>query len=194
MKDPYQGLHVDAPWRFPTSLPGFGKKQGEVWKRPGSKPPYPTMTVEEIKALPIGQLADRTGSHLYFWTTQAHLPYAFEIIKAWGFYYSTMILWIKKPRGRPGFPTWPNFTEYCLFCRHRRGSLRSLKMWPRNDFYWPRGPHSAKPPEAYAMFRETTPGRMLDVFARERMPGYDAIGNAIDGQDINAAIAELLAR
>lgn len=191
MSGPYGAFRtivVDPPWTFPTSLPGFGRKQGDEWKRPGSKPPYPTMTIAEIAALPIRHIAAK-DAHLYFWTPQAFLPEAFRIVKGYGFTYSTMLHWIKPKRGRPGFPTWPTWVEYCLFCR--RGTLRSLRMWDTNVFHFPRGPHSRKPPEFLAMFEQTSPGPRVELFAREARPGWTPVGNAIDGRDIRVVLAEL---
>jgi N6-adenosine-specific RNA methylase IME4 len=44
--------------------------------------PYETMSVEEIKALNVADLADE-DCELYLWTTQKYLPDAFEVLKAW---------------------------------------------------------------------------------------------------------------
>jgi N6-adenosine-specific RNA methylase IME4 len=123
------------------------------------------MTNAEILALgpPIKRIL-APQAHLYLWATQYHLPVAFECLKAWGFTWSTMLLWVKKPRGRPGFPTWPNWVEYCLFAR--RGTLRTLKMHDTNVYEFPRAKHSQKPPEFRQMFTETSPGPRLELFAR----------------------------
>lgn len=182
----YQTIVIDPPWRYPTSLPGFGKKHGDVWKRPGSVVPYPTLTIAEIAALPIATLA-APDCHLYLWTTNAHLEAAYGVARAWGWTPSILLVWAKAPRGMSGFPTWNICTEFVLFCR--RGTLRPLKRQPRNWFAWKRGKHSAKPPEFLAMVEETSPGPRVEVFARERREGWASLGLDISGQDIREELA-----
>ena len=185
----YQTIVIDPPWRYATSLPGFGKRRGDgTWERPGSVVPYPTLTVAEIAALPIGNLAAK-DAHLYLWTTNHHLPTAFGIARAWGFTYSTALVWAKTPRGMSGQPAWNVCTEFVLFCR--RGSLPALTRQGRNWFAWQRGKHSAKPPEFLTMVEETSPGPRVEVFARVRRPGWDSIGQEIDGRDVRDVLRHL---
>jgi hypothetical protein len=63
----------------------------------GSRPlAYPSMTVEQIKALQVPAADD---AHLYLWTTSGYLPAAFDVAKAWGFTYSTTLVWAKNVMG-----------------------------------------------------------------------------------------------
>lgn len=184
----YRTIVVDPPWRYPTSLPGFGAKSGDVWKRPGSVVPYPTLTIAEIAALPMAAIA-APDCHLYLWTTNAHLEAAFSVARAWGFKPSITLVWAKAPRGMSGFPTWNICTEFVLFCR--RGTLKPLARQPRNWFEWKRGKHSEKPGEFLSMVAATSPGPRVEVFARRAHPDFDALGDAIDGRDIREALTGL---
>ena len=47
---------------------------------------YPTMSIEDIRALPVGELADRDCA-LFLWITFPMLLDALSVIKAWGFTY-----------------------------------------------------------------------------------------------------------
>ncbi len=173
----YRTIVCDPPWRYSTSLPGFGKKSGEVWKRPGSVLPYPTLTVAEIAALPVATLADPAGCHLYLWTTNAHLERAFGVARAWGFTPSITLVWCKAPHGMSGFPTWNICTEYVLFCR--RGTLKPLTRQPRNWFEWKRGKHSQKPEGLQDMVEATSPGPRLEMFARRPRDGWAVYGDEV---------------
>lgn len=165
----------DPPWRFSTSLPGFGKKEGEVWKRPGSVVPYATMTDAQIAALPLAQLA-APDCHLYLWLPNAKIEQGYRIARGWGWEPSIMLVWAKAPRGFAGFPTYSIATEFVLFCR--RGTLRPLRRYPRNWWHWKRGRHSAKPPEFLAIVEEVSPGPRLELFARGAgRPGWDQWGD-----------------
>ena len=48
-------------------------------------------------------------------------------------------------------------------------------------FNWPRGRHSAKPEEFFVLVERVSPGPYLEMFARERRPGWDAFGNEVEG-------------
>jgi N6-adenosine-specific RNA methylase IME4 len=170
----YATVYVDPPWRYSTSLPGFGKKEGEVWKRPGSVVPYPTMTIAQIAALPIGQIGAR-DSHLYLWMTNAFVEAGYRIARQWGWEPSILLPWCKAPRGFAGFPTYSIATEYLLFCR--RGTLRPLMRWPRNWFEYKRGKHSAKPPEFAEIIELVSPGPRCELFARDNRAGWASWGN-----------------
>ena len=79
----YKVIYADPPWEV---------KRGPDWGSNGvSKPlPYPTMTLEEIKALPVKELAEK-DSHLYLWTINKYIPEAYEVAKVWGFKVSCLL-------------------------------------------------------------------------------------------------------
>ncbi len=69
----YQVIYADPPWTYAVhhaSLQGIA--------------PYPSMTLEALKALPVADVA-APDSLLLLWATNPLLPAALELIEAWGF-------------------------------------------------------------------------------------------------------------
>ncbi len=79
----FQVIYADPPWQYDNS--GFAGS---------AESHYPTMSVEEICALPIAGLAENT-SVLFLWATNPLLPEALKVMSAWGFGYKTNMAWIK---------------------------------------------------------------------------------------------------
>lgn len=152
--------------------------------------PYPTMTVDAIAALPVESFA-QDDAHLYLWTTNRYLREAFDVARAWGFAYSTTLVWAKNPMGGGLGGAFGISTEFCLFAR--RGSLPALSRVKGTWFPWKRvyGPpvskgqkrqamHSVKPPEFFDTVMQVSPGPYLEMFARTRRMGWDAWGNEVE--------------
>jgi N6-adenosine-specific RNA methylase IME4 len=135
---------------------------------------YPTMSLEEIAALDVASLA-ADDAHLYLWTTNCYLHDLEGRVRAWGFRYSTTLVWAKKPQGVGLGDTFRLTTEFVLSCR--RGSLQSRCIVPQTCFHWPRGRHSAKPQEFYGLAESVTPGPYLDLFARAPREGWTVWGD-----------------
>ena len=47
------------------------------------------MTTEALKELDVGRIAHRDAA-LFMWATDAHIPDALELYRAWGFRYVTV--------------------------------------------------------------------------------------------------------
>lgn len=167
----YRTIVADPPWHYKGSLPRW---KGAAESGPRSEVPYSTMSIPEICALPVAELAE-ADAHLYLWTTNTHLEHAWSILKAWGFRYSTLLTWCKPPRGFAGFPTYNCTAEYVVF--GRRGSLKADTRIDTSWFQWPRGPHSAKPEAFLDMVEQVSPGPYLEMFARRNRLGWDTWGN-----------------
>ena len=80
---------------------------------------YETMTLEEIKALPVSEIAGEKA-HLYLWVPNALLPEGLEVMSAWGFEYKSNLVWEKVrkdggPDGRGVGFYFRNVTELVLF-------------------------------------------------------------------------------
>jgi transposase-like protein len=85
----YRTIVADPPWNRHGRSP---------WGGGTSRPlPYPTMTIDEIAALPVRELADKQA-HLYLWTINAYLEETYEIARLWGFKPSTLLTWTKPKR------------------------------------------------------------------------------------------------
>ena len=124
--------------------------------------------------LPVGDLAEDTA-HLYLWTTNTHLRHAWDICEAWGFRYSTLLVWAKAPMGASGFPAYPIQTEFVVFAR--RGSPTNKGRADRNWWQWKRGLHSAKPEAFIDIVEQVSPGPYLELFARRARFGWDYWGD-----------------
>ena len=78
---------ADPPWRFLN-------KTGKVAPEHRRLRRYATMTLDEIAALPVAQLA-ATPAHLYLWCPNALLPDGLAVMAAWGFTYKANLVWYK---------------------------------------------------------------------------------------------------
>lgn len=135
---------------------------------------YPTMSEDELRALPVGEwCAD--NCHLFMWTTHRFLPLAFELLEVWGFRYVCTFVWHKPGGFQPiGLPQYN--CEFAVYAR--RGSpafIDTKQFW--TCFEAPRREHSRKPGEFYATVKRVTVGRRLDVFSREAREGFSQHGN-----------------
>ena len=83
----FSTIYADPPWKYDN--------QGT---RAATDNHYPTLTVEQIAAEPVAELA-ADNCHLHLWTTNGFLPAAFYVIEAWGFEYKSMFVWVKPTLG-----------------------------------------------------------------------------------------------
>ena len=167
----YRTIVADPPWHYSGTWGiGRGRNKGKRLAFP-----YPTLTVEEIAALPVGELAE-PDAHLYLWTTQRYLREAFGVAETWGFRWSVTLVWAKPPLGiGPGGTFMPN-AEFVLFCR--RGSLKAKQRLNTCWWSWPRThEHSRKPDAFLDLVEATSPGPYLELFARRNRFGWDTWGN-----------------
>jgi N6-adenosine-specific RNA methylase IME4 len=84
----YQVIVADPPWSFSDSL-----KMSDV-KR-GAESNYSTMTIDEIKSLPISNLADQDGCLLALWVPSSLLQQGLDTMLAWGFTQKQTYIWAK---------------------------------------------------------------------------------------------------
>ncbi len=168
---------ADPPWRF-TNRTG---KVAPEHKRLGR---YGTMSLDEIKALPVAEIA-APNAHLYLWVPNALLPEGLDVMRQWGFRYVTNIIWAKRrkdggPDGRGVGFYFRNVTEILLF--GVRGSLRTLAAGRRqvNMIESRKREHSRKPDEQYALIESCSPGPYLEMFARYPQDGWTVWGNEAD--------------
>lgn len=82
----YSIIYADPPWSYNDKLGGKAK-MGAC--------PYPTMSIADIKELPVEKIADK-DCVLFCWATMPKLQEALDTVKAWGFKYKTVaFVWIK---------------------------------------------------------------------------------------------------
>ena len=136
--------------------------------------PYATLSVAQIAALPVRDLAD-DASHLYLWTTTRYLRDAFAVAEAWGFRYGQTLVWAKPMRATMLGGAFGCNVEFVLFCR--RGVLPHLRKSHTAWFGWPRSHHSRKPEAFLDLVESVSPGPRLELFARTQRLGWDSWGN-----------------
>lgn len=182
----YRCVVADPPWpqKGGGTLRG---REGFLDCGGASMPmPYRTMSVEQISALPVAELAHPDGAHLYLWTTNGFLERSYDVARAWGFKPSTLLTWAKAPMGGGLGGAYGISTEFCLYAR--RGQLAPIARargtwWNWKRPYDERGKpmHSAKPPEFYELVETVTPGPRVELFARRDRPGWDVWGDQAPG-------------
>lgn len=166
----YLTIIADPPWKERT----IGKWKMAKQQRPDALP-YPTMPLDAIRALPVGEMAEE-GAHLWLWTTNSHLEAAFSVMRAWGFTYLTTITWVK-PSGFGAY--FASTTQHCLFGYYQRCRF-PLRRWAPTHFAATVKRHSQKPEAFYGLVEEVSPGPRLELFARRHRLGYDVWGNEVE--------------
>jgi N6-adenosine-specific RNA methylase IME4 len=169
----YRTIVADPPWPYPE---GFGS--GWNPSKPRAALPYGSMTLEDIAALPIAELADPDGAHLYLWTTTRYLRAAFDVLDQWGFRYGQTLVWAKPPIASFLGGAYHTNVEFVLFAR--RGTLRHLSKHRSSWWQWPRpgrGGHSRKPDAFLDLVEQVSPGPYVELFARRARFGWDYWGD-----------------
>lgn len=174
----YRCIVADPPWPY-----GDGSS---MRNRDVSFLPYETMSLDDIKELPVSRLAQvdyhfdnrndkRDGSVLYLWTTTSFLEAAHEVVRAWRFVPKMVLVWCKTPTVAMG-GTYAANVEFIIVGKRgspRRSTGSSTTRW----FTWPRGRHSEKPAAFYDLVENIHPGPYLELFARRQRLGWDTWGN-----------------
>src|SRR5437868_7164598 len=75
----FRTILADPPWQFQN-------RTGKVAPEHKRLARYGTMSLDEIKTLPVSMISADT-SHLYLWCPNALLPEGLAVMQAWGFHY-----------------------------------------------------------------------------------------------------------
>jgi N6-adenosine-specific RNA methylase IME4 len=165
---PFRTIVADPPWAYEL-------RSEDLTHR--GRPGYPSMSLDQIKAIPVDALA-HDDSMLWLWTTNVHLPGAFGVVEAWGFRYVTMLTWAKD---KPGVGDWlRGQTEHCLLAVRGRPVMVNATAqgtW----FEAPRREHSQKPEAFYEIVESLCPGSKLELFARRVRAGWQSWGDEVSG-------------
>lgn len=166
-KTRYPVIYADPPWRYEN--PPIGATSRAIENH------YPTMTLEEICAMPVGKLA-ADDALLYLWATAPKLEECFEVIRAWGFEYRTHMVWDKEKIGM-GYHA-RNQHELLLICKRGNIPPPAPGTQPSSVYREARGEHSAKPAFFAEMIEGAYPGLpKIELFCRDPRPGWVAWGN-----------------
>lgn len=173
----FGSILIDPPWQF-------SNRTGKVAPEHKRLHRYPTMSLEEIRSIPVKSHAAEQA-HIYLWVPNALLGYGLDAMKSWGFTYKTNIVWYKVrkdngPDGRGVGFYFRNVTELVLFgvC----GKIRTLAPGRRtvNLISSRKREHSRKPDELYDLIEKCSPGPYLELFARYERRGWTQYGDEFD--------------
>jgi N6-adenosine-specific RNA methylase IME4 len=183
VRNGYRAILADPAWKFAVrSNKGMGRSPDNH---------YSTMTLDDIKALPVADLADKHAV-LFLCVIDTHLPMALEVITAWGFSYKTVgFYWAKTNRDDSpftgmGYWTRANPEQVFMGVGHdvpsqwflaAQGSPRRDQKDVKRLIMSRRREHSRKPDELHESIERLVPGPYVELFARESRPGWHSWGN-----------------
>lgn len=174
----YTTILADPPWKFGNQNTGGSMKSGASNK-------YPTMSLNEICNLSvtldkisykITDIIDKNAM-LFLWVPTALKPYAFEVMKSWGFNYKTTIYWEKTGKLGMGFYL-RNQIEECLV--GTRGKTTPFRSSSKNIIHAKPRKHSQKPEEFFQLIEPEIEkynlNPKIELFAREKRDGWEGWG------------------
>lgn len=174
-KQKFQTVLADPPWQFQN-------KTGKVAPEHKRLNRYGTMSLDEIKNLPVADVVEEPA-HLYLWVPNALLLEGLQVMAAWGFQYKTNIVWHKVrkdggPDGRGVGFYFRNTTELILFgVRGKKARTLAPGRTQVNILRTMKREHSRKPDELYDLIERCSPGPFLELFARGTQQGWCSWGN-----------------
>lgn len=181
----YSVILCDPPWSYyndTTVLPDCTTVKGM------RRPPYPVISSDDIKKLPVANIAD-DNCILFIWTTDYHLEKCLEVIKAWSFTYKTVgFVWqklnkINKPVCFMGAYTMKSGVELCLLATKGKDAAKLVKSHKvRALVQSQREQHSKKPDEIRDRIVELCGDvPRIELFARQQTFGWSVFGNQVEG-------------
>lgn len=167
----YDIILADPPW--PYDAPRMVLEKGT--KTEGVDDRYPTMKFEDLLSLDIKSLASK-NCLLYLWATGPKMVEAIELMKAWGFKYSTVAYVWDKKHSLPGYYSCSQ-TEIVLV--GKRGKCPPRKSTKEKQLISEkRRKHSQKPEEVQdSIDRVWNAKDKLELFARRDRAGWTCVGN-----------------
>lgn len=183
MRKKYTVIYADPPWHY------------RVWSKKGNgrsaESHYPTMHIEDIKKLSVSQIAQRDAV-LFLWVTFPLLQEAWSVMEAWGFTFKTVaFVWVKQNRKSDplfwGMGYWTRANaELCLLatCGHPKRAAKDVHQVIISHIE----EHSRKPNEVRKRIERLMGDQSrIELFAREKSPGWDVWGNEVDS-DIELSV------
>lgn len=160
----YQLILIDPPWRYEFSVSTTREIENQ----------YPTMDLEDIKKLPIGEMADK-DSVIFLWVTSPKLEEGLEVLKAYGFKYVTSAIWDKIKIGMGYY--FRSRHELLLIGKKGNLPVPDPKNRVASVVQVRRGKHSAKPVEFYKIIEDMYPDvYKIEIFSRTKRDGWDSWG------------------
>lgn len=174
----FSTILADPPWQFQNRTGKMAPEHRRLSR-------YPTMTLQDIKDLPVQDIANERA-HLYMWVPNALLPDGLQVMESWGFSYKSNLIWYKiRKDGGPdrrgvGF-YFRNVTEVILF-GVRGKNVRTLQpgRTQENIISSRKREHSRKPDEQYDLIESCSWGPYLELFGRGGRDKWVTWGNQSD--------------
>lgn len=171
----YQLIYADPPWSYRDKC--HAGKRGSCYK-------YNVMSLEDIVALPVREIADE-NCLLAMWWVPPQPREALDVVKAWGFELKTMkgFTWHKITKHGKSHFGMGNYTrantEDCLFAI--KGRPKRVSASVRQFIEAEIREHSRKPDEARDGLVELMGDiPRIELFARQSFLGWDCWGNEIE--------------
>lgn len=174
----YSIIYADPPWKYNDRMVMRGV-HGNIR---GAESFYNTMTLEDIKALPVKEITEKNAI-LFLWVTMPFLSQTQEVMESWGFKYKTCgFTWIKTTKTGKIHTGMGHYTrgnaELCLIgvrggwkTQSHKVSQVVLSMIRR---------HSQKPDEIRDKIVELCGDvSRIELFARQSVDGWDCWGNEV---------------
>ena len=159
----YRTVYVDPPWRYDDSG-GRGAAENH----------YPTLAVDELAALSVGELAHTEGCHLWLWTTWPMIregaPH--DLVRSWGFRWVGEIVWDKEALGCGRW--FRSRTEILILAEKKELPILSDCVDPLVRAR--REAHSRKPERFRSLISELSPGPRIELFSRAPRDNWDRWG------------------
>lgn len=176
-KGKYRVIYADPPWKYGDERSGMG----------GAADQYDLMELEDIKALPVADLAE-DDAVLFMWATAPLMREAWEVLDAWGFKYKTQFIW-NKCKGPVG--NYISVRHEHLILATKGSCTPDVTDRPNSVQTIERtGRHSAKPEEFRQLIEQLyTYGNKIELFTRKKVEGWVGYGNEIPTNDEELKIA-----
>jgi len=163
----YDIIYADPPWRY--EHPPMGDTNRSIENH------YPTLSIKELQEINIPA---ETNAAMFMWATAPMLSKACALMAYWGFSYRTCLCWDKMIIG---MGSWAR-NQHELLLIGIKGKFKAPSVEFRNSsmYHKKRTEHSVKPAFFRTWISEAYPDKSkLEMFARERIEGWDATGNEV---------------
>ena len=179
----YSIIYMDPPWEY-------NKRPNNTKSGLGAMGHYGTMTMQEIKALPISDLAAENCA-VFMWCTHPKLDQQIQLFRHWGFRFCTCaFMWIKTTKaGKPYFGV-GHYTKHnsepCYLGVKGKMTVKSnfvSQIIIQPQYRGEKGKiiHSKKPEivreKIVELFGDLP---RLEMFARDTTDGWDVWGNEVE--------------
>jgi len=197
----YQTIIADPAWGFQDNL----KKMKDNVKRSASSQ-YDVMSISEIAALPVRELADPEGCVLALWVPGSMLKHGLDVMESWGFVHKQIFVWVKLKKNHNKEKDINKITrvgmgrlfrqshEIALIGTSGKTVYKKLEnKGQRSVMFDLNKGHSIKPDILHKRLEKMFPDtNKLELFARRKIENWTTLGNAIDGRSLKDSMQELI--